>query len=79
MRGTHELFASWLEINLGLHVELETHAKCFVKGVGTVKFHLELGRSLEVIDVLYVLELKMNLASVLTFEDSGYVISFKSG
>jgi hypothetical protein len=40
---------------------------------------LELGGSLEVADVLYVPELKMNFLSVSTMEDSGYAISFEDG
>jgi hypothetical protein len=60
-------------------VELGTHAKCGVEGVGTIKFQLELGGSLEVANVLYVLELKMNLLSVLAMEDNGYAIFFKDG
>jgi hypothetical protein len=69
---SHELFTSWSETNSDLHVELGTHAKCGVEGVGTVRFHLELGGSLEVVDVLYLL-------SVSAMEDRGYAISFQDG
>jgi hypothetical protein len=34
MTGTHELFTSWLETESDLLVELGTHAKCGVEGVG---------------------------------------------
>ena len=40
MMGTHELFTSWSETNLDLHVELGTNAKGVVEVVGTVRFHL---------------------------------------
>ena len=62
MTRTHGFFTSLLELDLGLNVEIHTHAKCVVKGVGTVRFQQELGGSLEVTDVLYVLELRMNLS-----------------
>jgi len=55
----------------GLDVELGTNAKCGIVGVGIVKFQLESGGSLEVENVLYVLELKKNLLSVLAMEDRG--------
>jgi hypothetical protein len=72
MMGTHELFTSLSEMDSDLHVELGTNAKCAVGGVGTVKFQLESGGSLEVANVL-------NLLSVSAMEDSGYTISFEDG
>jgi hypothetical protein len=38
MTGTHELFTSWLEMDLDLHVELGTNAKCGVERVVIVRF-----------------------------------------
>jgi hypothetical protein len=38
MTGTHDLFTRWSKIDSDLHVELGTHAKCVVEGVGTVRF-----------------------------------------
>jgi hypothetical protein len=58
MMGTHEFFTSWSETNSDLHVELGTHAKCGVEGVGIVRFQLESRGFLEVENVLYVPELK---------------------
>jgi hypothetical protein len=60
-------------------VELGTNAKCSVERIGTVKFQLEAGGSLEVADVLCVLELKMTFLSISAMEDSGYTISFDDG
>jgi hypothetical protein len=60
-------------------VKLGTNAKCGVEGVGTIRFQLELGGSLEVAYVLYVLELKKNLLLVLAMEDKGYAITFEYG
>jgi hypothetical protein len=62
-----------------LHVELGTNAKCGVEGVGMVGFQLESGGSLEVVNVLYVPELKMNFLSVSTMEDKAYAITFEDG
>jgi hypothetical protein len=59
-------------------VELGTHAKCGVEGVRTIRSQLESRGSLEVVDVLYVLEIKMNFLSVSTMEDNGYAISFET-
>ena len=66
-------------MDLDLHVELGTHAKCGVEGVGTVRFQLESRGSLEVADVLYVSELRTNLLLVSTLEDKVYAVLFKKG
>jgi hypothetical protein len=58
MTRTCELFTNWSEIDSYMHAELGTNAKCSAEGVGIVKFQLESGGSLEVVDVLYVLSLK---------------------
>jgi hypothetical protein len=68
MTRTHELFTNWSKMDSDLHMELGTHAKCGVEGIGTVKFQLESGGFLEVANVLYVPELKMNL---LSFDNGG--------
>jgi hypothetical protein len=79
MMGTHELFTSWLETELGLHVELGTHAKCVLERDGIVWFHIDLIGFLEVVYVLYVPELKKNLFLVLFLEDMGFVVTFQRG
>jgi hypothetical protein len=50
-----------------------------VKGVGCVRFQLESGGSLEVAEVLFVLELKVSLLLVSTLEDEGYGVVFEHG
>jgi hypothetical protein len=50
-----------------------------VKGVGCVRFQLESGGSLEVDEVMYVPELRVNLLSVSALEDKGYAVMFKDG
>jgi hypothetical protein len=79
MTGTHELFTSLSEKDLDLHVELGTNAKCGVEGVGTVRFQLESGGSLEVADVLYVQSSRRVCSQFSTMEDRGYTITFEDG
>ena len=50
-----------------------------VNEVAIVRFKLESTGSLQVANVLYVPELKMNLLSILTMEVDGYTISFGDG
>ena len=50
-----------------------------MKGVGCVRFQLELGGSLEVVEVLFVPELKVNLLSISNLEDMGYAFMFVDG
>jgi hypothetical protein len=79
MKGTHELFISWLETNSNIHVELGTHAKYGAKGVGTVKFQLDSRGSLEVENFLYVPNIRRNFLLVSTLEDKGYISLFHNG
>jgi hypothetical protein len=50
-----------------------------VKGVGCVRFQLEPGVSLEVDEVMYVPELKVNFLSISTLKDMGYEVMFVDG
>jgi hypothetical protein len=50
-----------------------------VKGVGCARFQLESGGSLEVDEVMFVQELKVNLLSVSALEDMGYAMMFEDG
>jgi hypothetical protein len=50
-----------------------------MKGVGCVRFQLELGGSLEVAEVLFVPKLKVNLLSVSALQDMGYAVMFEDG
>jgi hypothetical protein len=50
-----------------------------VKGVGCVRFQLESGGSLEVDEVMFVPELRVNLLSVSALEDKGYAVMFEDG
>jgi hypothetical protein len=79
MTMKHELFTGLLEINADLHVDLDTHLKCSVEGIGTVRFQLELEVFLEVENMLYVLDLRKNLILVSALEDKGYIVLFQEG
>ena len=59
MTGTWDLFTNLSKKDLDLHVKLGTNAKCGVEGVGTIRFHLDLGGFLEVENVVYAPKLKM--------------------
>jgi hypothetical protein len=74
--GTHELFTNWSETKSNMHVDLGTHAKCGVEGVGIVGFYLDSGDFLVVVDVLYVPNFRRNFLSVSTLKDKGYVFMF---
>jgi hypothetical protein len=50
-----------------------------VKGVGCVRFQLDLGGFLEVDEVMYVPELRVNLLYVSALEDKGYAMMFEDG
>jgi hypothetical protein len=58
------------------HVVNGTHQ---IKGVGSVRFLLDFGETLEVEGVLFVLGLRVNLLSFSALEDDGYVITFERG
>jgi hypothetical protein len=49
------------------------------KGVGRVRFQQESGGLLEVVEVLYILELTVNLLSVSSLDESGFGIVFYGG
>jgi hypothetical protein len=50
-----------------------------VKGVGCVRFQLESSGSLEVVELLFVQELKVNFLSMAALEDMGYAVMFEDG
>ena len=50
-----------------------------MKGVGNVTLQLNQGNTIHLQDVLYVLDLKKNLVSILELEDKGYKVNFSNG
>jgi hypothetical protein len=79
MKGMRSMFLSILETGSDLYVRSGASNMHTVKGVGCVRFQLESGGSLEVAGVLFVLEMKVNLLSVLALEDMGYAVLFEDG
>jgi hypothetical protein len=56
-----------------------TNTRQAIRGYGYVRFHLESGGFMGIEHMLYVPDLKVNLLSVATFEDDGYVVTFQNG
>jgi hypothetical protein len=79
MTGMRSVFLSVSETGLDCHVKNGARTRHAVKGVGCVRFQLESGVSLEVDEVMYVPELKVNLLSISTLEDMGYEVMFADG
>jgi hypothetical protein len=77
MTGMRLVFLSVTETGSDCHVKSGSHTRHAVKGVGCVKFQLESGGSLEVDEVMFVRELRVNLLSVSALEDKGYAVMFK--
>jgi hypothetical protein len=79
MTGMRSMFLNVSETDSDCHVDCGTSTIHVVKGVGCVRFQLESGGSLEVAEVLFVLELKVSLLSVLALVDEGYGVVFRRG
>jgi hypothetical protein len=77
--GMRSVFLSVSETGSDYHVKNGACTRHAVKGVGCVRFQLESGVSLEVDEVMYVPELKVNLLSISTLEDMGYEVMFIDG
>jgi hypothetical protein len=75
MKGMLDSFMFMSEI-VPNHFMNGTHQ---IIGVNSVMFLLEFGKNLEVEGVLFVPVLRVNLLSVSTLEDVGYVITFEFG
>lgn len=78
MTGVWDIFLSITEAGQGYYVESRMDGLRAVRGVGTVRFRLAFGESIEVNGVLFVLGLRFNLLSVSTLEDEGYGVLFRS-
>jgi hypothetical protein len=73
------VFESFIEYNLEMHVVFGMGTKHEVKGFGTMPFHMELGRTLRVQDVLWVPKLKRSVISVSIIEKKGFDVAFQDG
>jgi hypothetical protein len=79
MTGMRSVFLSVSETGSNCHVKNGVRTRHVVKGVGCVRFQLESRVSLEVDEVMYVLEMKVNLLSISALEDMGYDVMFVDG
>jgi hypothetical protein len=79
MTGLRSVFLDLIEIDSDCRVNYGVGPQLAVKGVGRVRFQLELGGLLEVGKVLYITELTINFLSVLSLDESGFGVVFYGG
>eukprot|EP00253_Pinus_taeda_P033927 PITA_33927 len=77
--GYKEVLHYLVEKETNLEIVLGDDMKYLVKGVGNVSLKLNQGNTIHLQDVLYVLDLKKNLVSILAMEDKGYKVTFNDG
>eukprot|EP00253_Pinus_taeda_P004465 PITA_04465 len=70
--GYKEALSNLMEKETNLEIVLGDNSKYPVKGVGNVTLQLNQGNTIHLQEVLYVLDLKKNLVSILAMEDKGY-------
>jgi hypothetical protein len=73
------VFLSLSKTDSDYYVDVGTCPQLAVKGVGSVKFQLELGGFLEVFRVLYVPKMMVNLLSVSSLEVDRFGVAFYCG
>jgi hypothetical protein len=76
MIGMRSVFLTFLESDTYCYVGFGTNTRQTIRGYGYVRFHLESGGFMGIEHMLYVPYLKVNLLSVVEFEDEGYALSF---
>jgi hypothetical protein len=79
MTGMRSVFLSVSKTGSYFHVNNGARTRHVVKRVGCVRFQLESGVCLEVDEVMYVPELKVNFLSISALEDMGYEVMFANG
>ena len=62
-----------------MHIEMSDDERYSATGIGTITFQRELGKPLQLKDVMHVPSLKKNLVIVTMFEDKGYDVVFSDG
>ena len=79
MSGKYGVFQRIEEISLGHFVETNIgNPRAEIKGVGTVKFQLDLGENLEINRVLFVPGMNVSRLSMSSLEDDGYGLFVKT-
>ena len=76
MMGMRLMFLSISKTNSNYYVDSGANTMHAVKGVGCVRFLLELGGFMEVSEVLFVREMKISLLLASNLEDDGYGVVF---
>jgi hypothetical protein len=79
MTGMRSVFLSFSETDSNCVVDSGIDSQLVVKGVGSVRFHLESGGFLEVVGLLYISKLSINLLSVSALEVDGFGVPFYYG
>jgi hypothetical protein len=79
MTGPRTFFLDLTEIDSECILNCGAGPQLAVKGVGRVRFQLESGGLLEVVEVLYIPELTVNFLSVSTLNESGFGFVFYGG
>jgi hypothetical protein len=79
MTGMRSVFLTFSEIDTDCYVGSGTNTRKAIRGYGYVRFQLRSGGFLGIENMLYVPDLKVNLLSVVSFEDDGYIVTFKDG
>ena len=76
MKDMISICLNFLEIDRDCYAWSWTTTRQAIKGYGYVIFHLMSRGFLGIEHMLYVLDLKLNLLLVATFEDEGYAVVF---
>jgi hypothetical protein len=79
MTRLRSIFLDLIEINSDYSVNRGASPQHTVKGVGRMRFQLDSGGLLEVGEVLYVPELRVNFISMSSLDESGFGVVFNNG
>jgi hypothetical protein len=79
MTGMISLFLNLSEVDTDCYVGYVTNTKQAIRGYGYVRFQIDSGGFMGIEHILYVPNLKVNLLSVVYFEDEVYAIAFQNG
>jgi hypothetical protein len=79
MNRMRSIFLSFLESDTNIFMGSGTNTRQEIIWYRYVIFYLKSGGFLGIKHMLYIPELKVNLLSVVSFEDEGYAVSFQNG
>ena len=80
MTRIYDIFQIITELGLGHFIQTDTDSpQIAIRGVGTIKFQLDLGEILKIHRVLFVPRMRVSKLSVSSFEDEGYGMMVRSG